>query len=69
MTYVLTQVAPRLGVSGLKVSKIILGTMAFGSPKWEGWVMDEEQSLPVLEHAYKRGINTWDTVSILSLQL
>jgi aryl-alcohol dehydrogenase-like predicted oxidoreductase len=41
--------------------------MGFGNPKWEGWVMDEEHSLPVLEHAYNCGINTWDTVSGFSL--
>ncbi len=53
----------RLGKSGLKISKIILGTMSYGTPDWQGWVLDEEKSLPLLEHAYKVGINTWDTVS------
>jgi aryl-alcohol dehydrogenase-like predicted oxidoreductase len=52
-----------LGKSGLKISKIILGTMGFGSKDWQDWVLDEEESLNVIEHAYKRGINTWDTVS------
>jgi hypothetical protein len=56
-----------LGKSGLKVSKIILGTMGFGSKEWQDWVLDEEDSLPLIEHAYKRGINTWDTVSIRSM--
>lgn len=51
-----------LGKSGLKVSKVILGAMSFGSSEWQPWVLDEEESLPILEHAYKRGINTWDTV-------
>ena len=36
--------------------------MSFGDPKWQEWVLDEEKSLPLLEHAYKVGINTWDTV-------
>jgi len=36
--------------------------MSYGSSKWQDWVLDEEQALPLLEHAYKRGINTWDTV-------
>lgn len=53
----------RLGNSGLKISKIILGAMSYGNPKWEGWVLNEKDSLPLLEHAYKSGINTWDTVS------
>lgn len=53
----------RLGDSGLKVSKIILGAMSYGSKEWAKWVLEEEESLPLLEHAYKVGINTWDTVS------
>lgn len=53
----------RLGKSGLKISKVILGAMSYGSPDWQGWVLDEEASLPLLEHAYKVGLNTWDTVS------
>lgn len=52
-----------LGNSGLKISKIILGTMGYGSKQWQDWVLDEEDSLPLIEHAYKLGINTWDTVS------
>lgn len=56
----------RLGNSGLKVSKIILGTMGFGSKDWQDWVLDEEDSLPLIEHAYKRGINTWDTADVYS---
>ena len=53
-----------LGDSGLKISKVILGAMSYGSPEWQEWVLDEEHSLPLLEHAYKVGLNTWDTVCI-----
>ncbi|KAL8864778.1 MAG: hypothetical protein Q9198_009647 [Flavoplaca austrocitrina] len=56
----------RLGKSGLKVSKIILGAMSYGTPDWQGWVLNEEQSLPLLEHAYKVGLNTWDTADVYS---
>ncbi|KAJ6089804.1 hypothetical protein N7467_005020 [Penicillium canescens] len=56
----------RLGDSGLKISKIILGTMGYGSKDWQDWVLDEEDSLPLIEHAYKRGINTWDTADVYS---
>jgi hypothetical protein len=52
----------RLGTSGLYISKIILGTAGFGSSKWQEWVIEEEEALPLLEHAFKSGINTWDTV-------
>jgi hypothetical protein len=51
-----------LGKSGLKVSKVILGAMSYGSSEWQPWVLNEADSLPLLEHAYKCGINTWDTV-------
>lgn len=37
--------------------------MSYGSKKWQDWVLDEDEALPLIEHAYKRGINTWDTVS------
>lgn len=59
---------PRLGRSGLKVSKIILGCMAFGSSKWEGspWTLDEEAGLELLKAAYDNGINTWDTADTYS---
>lgn len=55
-----------LGKSGLKVSKVILGAMSFGSTEWQPWVLNEAESLPLLEHAYKSGINTWDTADIYS---
>lgn len=40
--------------------------MSYGTPDWQGWVLDEEESLPLLEHAYKVGIRTWDTADIYS---
>jgi aryl-alcohol dehydrogenase-like predicted oxidoreductase len=55
-----------LGKSGLKVSKVILGTMSYGSPDWQQWILNEEDSLPLLEYAYKIGIRTWDTADIYS---
>jgi aryl-alcohol dehydrogenase-like predicted oxidoreductase len=39
--------------------------MGYGSKDWQDWVLDEEDSLPLIEHAYKRGINTWDTARSL----
>ncbi|KAF2792255.1 Aldo/keto reductase [Melanomma pulvis-pyrius CBS 109.77] len=58
----------RLGSSGLKVSRIILGCMAFGSPAWEGspWTLPEDDSLRVIKRAYDLGINTWDTANTYS---
>lgn len=54
----------RLGESGLKISRIVLGAMSYGSKDWAKWVLEEEDALPLLQHAYKVGINTWDTVSL-----
>ncbi|KAH7408886.1 Aldo/keto reductase [Cadophora sp. MPI-SDFR-AT-0126] len=56
----------RLGKSGLKVSKIILGCMSYGSSSWAKWVLDEEASLDLLKAAYDKGITTWDTAEIYS---
>ncbi|KAL8830752.1 MAG: hypothetical protein Q9191_001252 [Dirinaria sp. TL-2023a] len=56
----------RLGTSGLKISKVILGMMSYGSPEWQSWVLNEEASLPLLKHAYDVGINTWDTADVYS---
>jgi len=35
----------RLGNSGLKVSKIILGTMQYGSSDWAKWALGEEEAI------------------------
>jgi 1-deoxyxylulose-5-phosphate synthase len=40
-----------LGSTGLKVSRICLGAMTFGSPKWRDWVLDEEASRPFIRRA------------------
>jgi hypothetical protein len=42
-----------LGNTGLKVSRICLGALSFGSLKWRDWVLDEEESIPF----YKRHWN------------
>lgn len=36
--------------------------MSYGSKDWQKWVLEEKEALPLLEHAYKVRINTWDTV-------
>jgi aryl-alcohol dehydrogenase-like predicted oxidoreductase len=56
----------RLGKSGLKVSKVILGCMSYGSSEWQDWVLNEDAALPLLKHAYDVGLNTWDTADIYS---
>lgn len=41
--------------------------MSYGDPAFQKWVLDEEKALPLLEHAFKRGINTWDTADVYSM--
>ncbi|WFD44482.1 hypothetical protein MPSI1_003150 [Malassezia psittaci] len=56
-----------LGDSGLKVSRIIMGCMTFGSRKWMPWLIeDEEEAMSVFGYAYKAGINTWDVADVYS---
>ena len=56
-----------LGKSGLKVSRICLGTMTYGTPKWRPWVLTEEESLPFLRRAVELGITFFDTADMYSL--
>ncbi|KAH8799070.1 aldo-keto reductase-like protein [Xylogone sp. PMI_703] len=56
----------RLGNSGLKISKVILGGMSYGSSSWQEWVLDEDAALPLLKYAYDVGLNTWDTADVYS---
>jgi aryl-alcohol dehydrogenase (NADP+) len=61
----------RLGSSGLKVSRIALGTMSFGDPNLQlyghGWVVGKEEAFKVLKRAWDLGINFFDTANYYSL--
>ncbi|KAJ3835976.1 NADP-dependent oxidoreductase domain-containing protein [Lentinula raphanica] len=56
----------RLGNSGLKVSRPILGCMSYGSPQWQDWVLDEAEGIKHIKAAYDAGINTFDTADVYS---
>jgi len=56
-----------LGSTGLKVSRICLGTMTYGSSKWRPWVLDEDASRPLIKQALEGGINFFDTADMYSL--
>ncbi|KAI0078628.1 Aldo keto reductase [Panus rudis PR-1116 ss-1] len=59
--------AVRLGKSGLKVSKIILGCMSYGSKGWSEWVIDDEEEVTKhIKYAYDHGITTFDTANVYS---
>ncbi|WP_227356808.1 aldo/keto reductase [Haladaptatus salinisoli] len=55
-----------LGDTGTKVSRICLGCMSFGSSDWREWVLDEDESLPIIERAIDLGINFFDTANMYS---
>src|SRR5437667_4987606 len=56
----------RLGNTGLKVSRICLGTMTYGTSKWRPWVLDESESRPFIKRALEHGINFFDTADMYS---
>ncbi|EIN13214.1 Aldo/keto reductase [Punctularia strigosozonata HHB-11173 SS5] len=56
----------RLGKSGLKVSKIILGCMSYGDPGWQEWLLDEQEAIKHIKYAYDSGIQTFDTANVYS---
>lgn len=55
-----------LGSTGVRVSRVCLGCMSFGTPKWRPWVLDEEQSQPFFKRAVEAGINFFDTADVYS---
>lgn len=59
----------KLGNTGMDVSRICLGAMSFGDPeKWiHKWVLNENESLPIIKRALELGINFFDTANIYSI--
>lgn len=57
----------RFGKTGLQVSRVGLGTMGYGTPDWRPWVLDREQSTPILKRALDLGINFFDMADFYSL--
>jgi aryl-alcohol dehydrogenase (NADP+) len=55
-----------LGNTGLKVSRLCLGCMSYGSSQRREWILDEEQSLPFFKQAIDAGINFFDTADMYS---
>jgi aryl-alcohol dehydrogenase (NADP+) len=56
-----------LGSTGLKVSRLCLGTMTYGSKKWREWVLEEAESRPFIQRALELGINFFDTADMYSV--
>ncbi len=56
-----------LGKTGMKVSRLCLGMMSYGSKKWRDWVLNEEDAKPFIKRALDAGINFFDTADVYSL--
>jgi aryl-alcohol dehydrogenase (NADP+) len=57
----------RLGQTGLKVSRLCLGMMTYGDPKWRPWVLPAGAARPFVIRALELGINFFDTADMYSL--
>ncbi|PLT29876.1 aldo/keto reductase [Peribacillus deserti] len=58
----------KLGNTGLDVSRLCLGCMSFGAAeRWiHQWVLNEENSRPIIKKALDLGINFFDTANVYS---
>lgn len=56
-----------LGKTGMKVSRLCLGMMSYGSRQWRSWILEEEESKPFIQRALDAGINFFDTADVYSL--
>jgi len=56
-----------LGKTGMKVSRLCLGMMSYGSKKWRAWILEEDESKPFIKRALDAGINFFDTADVYSL--
>jgi len=59
----------KLGHTGLDVSRLCLGCMGFGDAEhwFHKWVLDEENSRPIIKKALELGINFFDTANVYSI--
>jgi aryl-alcohol dehydrogenase (NADP+) len=56
-----------LGKTGLKVSRLCLGMMSYGSQQWREWILEEEDAKPFIKRALDAGINFFDTADVYSI--
>jgi aryl-alcohol dehydrogenase-like predicted oxidoreductase len=55
-----------LGTSGLRVSRVCLGMMGFGSGSDRPWVIDEDAAEPIVKAAVEGGVTFFDTADAYS---
>ena len=59
----------KLGNTGMGVPRICLGCMGFGDAgRWiHKWVLNEENSRPIIKKAPELGVNFFDTANVYSI--
>ena len=57
----------QLGTTGMTVSRIALGMMTYGAKSWREWVLEWDESAPLIRQAFEAGINFFDTADVYSL--
>lgn len=55
-----------LGNTGVRVSRLCLGMMSYGSSAWRDWVLEYDESLPFISAALEAGINFFDSADVYS---
>lgn len=55
-----------LGRTALKVSRLCLGCMSYGTPAERAWMLEEEASRPFIQRALEAGVNFFDTADMYS---
>ncbi|MBN2115216.1 MAG: aldo/keto reductase [Anaerolineales bacterium] len=55
-----------LGKTGMKVSRLCLGMMSYGSKQWREWLLEEQEAKPFVKRALEAGINFFDTADVYS---
>jgi len=56
----------RFGNTGMKVSRLCLGMMSYGSKKWREWILEAPEARPFMQRALEAGINFFDTADVYS---
>jgi len=56
-----------LGKTGMKVSRLCLGLMSYGSKQWRDWILEEADAKPFIKRALDAGFNFFDTADVYSL--
>jgi 1-deoxyxylulose-5-phosphate synthase len=60
----------RLGSTGLKVSRLVLGCMSYGDPNTPNahrWSLPEDEAQPYFRQAVELGVTFWDTANVYQL--